>query len=630
MSRSNSPGRHTSHQNLGDVHVILKNLKDEVADLHDQIESKNSSFFKKYANDLAEVADGAEVLYETLKLASAGMGSRERDTIPAAIPDFRVDVRERDLGKVCRNIHNAVQDAKMAYHNLSLQAKDVVNDADKMDIVVKACQTEFIKLKLMTNNTKARLNAHRIGWARLGDSFRKWAEMVHFATIECIKNEMDEVEAEAAQWRAEFGDSLDRARSELEKLLGGQRRIKMQLMLKKMKNSRQAAAFSTWFEALMARKFADAEAERQRALAEFNARFAHMSAEEIERKLRQFMLRWINRKVLPVWSAWKSLLIAKRQAALQAELDAELAAMRAKMAAMANNASMAKLKIYFARKLGQMKGMCFKALSVFAAQQKALKLLESEAGQRLKQFLASKLQSTGRKCWSAWLRHHDNIAMENMKNNDRAQKVALLLEKLARGIVHRQFSAFVRHLKMAQEERAAFDAINGRLAAMDEFNKAKLRIFLDAKRLGKMSSFFKWWADCMRNHALYALQEQIEAEDAAMKELAQRMADAEAALGGKANQVSGKRGKLLQAQAEIQRLEGVCRDLDNQLYAMKNKIGETEEMVDYEKSQRKEALAKIAALERELDMTIAERDRISNELASIAGDIGCVHSDSQY
>ena len=50
-----------------------------------------------------------------------------------------------------------------------------------------------------------------------------------------------------------------------------------------------------------------------------------MSAEEIERKLRQFMLRWINRKVLPVWSAWKSLLIAKRQAALQAELDAELA-----------------------------------------------------------------------------------------------------------------------------------------------------------------------------------------------------------------------------------------------------------------------------------------------------------------
>ena len=59
-----------------------------------------------------------------------------------------------------------------------------------------------------------------------------------------------------------------------------------------------------------------------------------------------------------------------------------------------------------------------------------------------------------------------------MKNNDRAQKVALLLEKLARGIVHRQFSAFVRHLKMAQEERAAFDAINGRLAAMDEFNKA--------------------------------------------------------------------------------------------------------------------------------------------------------------
>jgi len=83
----------------------------------------------------------------------------------------------------------------MAYHNFSLQAKDLVNDADKvppwislispppiyvpekltmiryacqMDIVVKACQTEFIKLKLTTNNAKARLNAHRLGWGRLG------------------------------------------------------------------------------------------------------------------------------------------------------------------------------------------------------------------------------------------------------------------------------------------------------------------------------------------------------------------------------------------------------------------------------------------------------------------------------
>ena len=66
----------------------------------------------------------------------------------------------------------------------------------------------------------------------------------------------------------------------------------MQLMLKKMKNSRQAAAFSTWFEALMARKFADAEAERQRALAEFNVSAismqlcrSHISMEHAHRAL---------------------------------------------------------------------------------------------------------------------------------------------------------------------------------------------------------------------------------------------------------------------------------------------------------------------------------------------------------
>merc|ERR1712072_1682013 len=100
---------------------------------------------------------------------------------------------------VLRDIHNSVSEAKMAYHNFSLQAKDLVNDADKMDIVVKACQTEFIKLKLMTNNAKARLNAHKLGWGRLGYAFRNWAEYVHFATLECIRTEMDEVEGEAAE-----------------------------------------------------------------------------------------------------------------------------------------------------------------------------------------------------------------------------------------------------------------------------------------------------------------------------------------------------------------------------------------------------------------------------------------------
>lgn len=631
-SRSRSPARSGAPHGaqLTDVHTIVKNLKDDVADLQEQVDAKSHAFLLKHSEDLQEMFDGAEAMNETLASATAGLQERDGEKIPSAIPDLRNAHEVTDLGVMCRNINAAVSEAKMAYHGFALQAKDAVNDADKMDIVVKACQTEFIKLKLMTNNAKARLNAHRLGWSRLGYAFRQWAEMVHWATIECIKAEMEEVAAEAAKWRAEHGVALEKARADLEALLGGQRRTKMQLMLLKMKNSRLASAYSTWYDWLMALKWERMEAERSAHFAALQARFAHLSAEEIERKLRQFMLRWINQKMIGPFKSWKDLLEAKRQREAQAALDAELNAMRLKLAQMGDNAALAKLKIYFATKLGKMKGMCFKALCVAANQSKAMKLLESEAGQRLKAFLAGKLQSLGRKCWDAWLRHHDNIAMENMKNNDRAKKVALLLEKIIRGLVHRQFSAFIRNHAMAEEERAALDAINGRLAMLDEFNKAKLRIFLDAKRLGKMSTFFKFWMDAWRNSALYAVMAEIEQEDEMLKELEGRIADAEAAIGGDLAKMSGQRGELARLEAEIAQVEGHIRDLEYQLSGLKRKIGETEELVADEKKARSTLQSQIRDMQARLDDSNAERDELSSELSRIAGEIGYVHKDSQW
>lgn len=632
MSRSRSPAAgHGGRQNLGDVHSILKGLKDDVAALEEEMESKSSQYFNQFAQDLAEVNDGVKVLSDTLSEATSGIEQRNIDAIPGVVPDYRSATLEfNEIVKMTREISAAMGETKMSYHAFALASKDIVNDADKMDIVVKACQTEFIKLKLMTNNTKARLNAHRLGWARLGFAFRMWAEMVHFATIECIKNEMEEVEAEAGKWRAEFGDSLDHARAELDKLLGGQRRTKMELMLRKMKNSRQASAFVTWYDALMARKYAEMDAERQKLLADYEKRFGHLSKDEIERKLRQFMLRWINRKMLAPWKCWKDIWKAKKLADMKAGLDADLAAMRNKLAAMGDNAALQKLKIYFATKLGQTKSMCFKALCVDANQKKAMKLLESEAGQRLKAFLAGKLQGLGRKCWSAWLRHHDNIATENMKNNDRAKKVALLLEKLARGLVHRQFAGFVRYHHLMVEEREAEAAILARLAMLDECNKAKLRIFLDGKRLGKMSSFFKWWADVWRNSALYQLQDLTEAEDAAIAELEARVAEAEAALGGEGAKLQGKQGQMQSLNKAIEQLESRIRDLSTQLATAKRNIAECEDMIADEQAGRKAAVAQIRALEAELDAVYQERDGLAAELAGIAGEIGYVHKDSQF
>ena len=57
-----------------------------------------------------------------------------------------------------------------------------------MDIVVKACQAEFIKLKLTTNNIKAMLNARRLKSKAKGWVFGQWSEAVHCETIECIRH----------------------------------------------------------------------------------------------------------------------------------------------------------------------------------------------------------------------------------------------------------------------------------------------------------------------------------------------------------------------------------------------------------------------------------------------------------
>ena len=87
-------------------------------------------------------------------------------------------------------------------------------------------------------------------------------------------------------------------------MMGGQKCIKCKMMLKKMKNLRLQSVFTTWDDWLMTIKWERMEAEKGALMAQLGARFAHLSAEEIERKLREFMKHWINQKMLAPWAAW--------------------------------------------------------------------------------------------------------------------------------------------------------------------------------------------------------------------------------------------------------------------------------------------------------------------------------------
>jgi hypothetical protein len=644
--RGSSPGRSAR---LGDIQEILAKLKAEVADLRGQVEAAGSTYFSKFESQLQVYEDSTLLLEQTLKDVTSFVKERNGDAIPditlgrhkypgsyadsAHFSDtinqsYLEGVTEDDIGKSLRELASNAQRAKLAYHEFAVVIKDAVNDADKMDIVVKACQAEFIKLKLTTNNIKARLNAHRLKTARKGHAFREWAEMCHFETIECIRREMEEVEEEAAEWRLQHGEAWARAQAEWDALMSGNRRIKVAMMLKKMKNSRAACAFSTWSDAIQAIKFARAEAERQALLDEYQRRFAHLSKEQIEAKLREFIKRWQNAKKSPAFRSWCDMVAQAKAARSQAELDAELAAMRARLAQMQDNSMMAKLKLFFKKKLEGLKSCAFQALIVHSNQSKAKKLLEGEAGKRIKQFLKSKLASIGRQCWQAWLQHHDNIAAENIKNNENAKKVGIMLEKIARSLVHRCFNAFVRFQLVAAEERAAADALAERLAKMDDLYKAKLRVFLDAKRLGKMSTFYKHWANVIANRGANDLLAAIEHEEALIKQLNNRLSDAESALAGQGIHAAGLQRTLRDLEAAYNAEVAKHSSIQSDIALINRKAKDAEEMAAYERQSRKGILDEMSGLEGQLAAIRADCNELKGELEGIGAEVGYVHSES--
>jgi len=445
-----------------------------------------------------------------------------------------------------------------------------------------------------------------------------------------MQREMEDLTAEQEEWEAVHEANLRHAQEEFDRMMGGQKRIKCMMLLKKMKNSRLQSVFATWDDYVQNIKFERMEAEKAELMAQLQAKYGHLSAEEIERKLRQFLKRWINRKMLAPWAAWKNLWRKKKARELEDMLAAEAARLAAEMAKMKDNIAMKKLRMHFAKIAGQMKAFCFKALLVKTNQAKAMRMLESEAGQRLKAFLAGKLQGCLRKCYQAIIRNHRNIEAENMKNNDNAKKVGLLLEKLARGLVHRQFSGFVRFHALMEEERAAERAIAERLGMMDEMNKAKLRVFLDGKRLGKMSSFYSHWKNIWMNRDLIELYDRLTEEEELKKKAEDELARLKALQEGADGEHDAMSAAVNDEKSKLKGAEVAFRNMHGELRKLQQKIKDLEDELVQEAEARAEGRAKLAAIRSECTAVTAVRDDLAAELMGLAGEVGNVHHETEY
>merc|ERR1711935_468323 len=341
--------------------------------------------------------------------------------------------------------------------------------------------------------------------------------------------------------------------------------------------------------------------------------------------MREFMKRWINRKVIGPFRTWKGLLEAKKQAAMDAMMAAEAARLAAELAGMQDNHAMKKLKMHFAKIAGLAKAQTFKALTISCRQAKARKMLDGEAGKRLKAFLKSKLAGILRRGYTAIIANHDAIACENLKNNDKAKKVGMMLEKLARGLVHRIFMAFIRHFQECAEERAAMDAINGRLAGLDEANRAKLKVFLMGKEKAAMMMFFKQWVQVASEKGLLELYEMLDKEEAmriaaedAMGALLAQSGDAGSALSDLQHQIDA-------AETDTVQLLNNGKGLSGDLRRIQRQIADCERDIGIEKDYRAEQQAKNAQIRPELATNTAIRDELASELMGVAGDVSNVH-----
>lgn len=165
---------------------------------------------------------------------------------------------------------------------------------------------------------------------------------------------------------------------------------------------------------------------------------------------------------------------------------------------------------------------------------------------------------------------------------------------------------------------------------MDELNKAKLRVFLDAKRLGKMSTFFKHWANIAQNAALIELYEMLEKEEAMRKaaeeELARLMGDSDAANAG----ASAIDAQVDEVNGKCKAAEVAFRNLNSELRSLARRIKELEAELAAEVEARAEGREKLAALRAQLAKLTAERDELAGELGGIAGEVGHVHKETEF
>merc|ERR1711990_1332130 len=232
----------------------------------------------------------------------------------------------------------------------------------------------------------------------------------------------------------------------------------------------------------MAKRRKDAmDADKDALFNEHALKMAGKKREEVEAMLRTFLKRMQARKYVPAFNQWLELVGGRKKRSFEEQMELERQRRLAAMADMEASETAKRLRLHFARLNGRFKDMCFKGWKKFYQEAKIRNMGEDERFKRLKVFLEAKLKGMKYATFKALHREMLDIQKMAMFNNDKAKKVAMFLETIARGIVARLMGAFKRNAFICKQERAEEERLAALIANSDSAALQRLKIFLQGK-----------------------------------------------------------------------------------------------------------------------------------------------------
>ena len=212
-----------------------------------------------------------------------------------------------------------------------------------------------------------------------------------------------------------------------------------------------------------------------------------------------------------------------------------------------------------------------------------------------------------------------------MGNNERAKKVAMLLEKLARGLTARQFGAFKRYLFLAKAEKAEAERLMALIASKDSAAMQRLKLYLGNKEKKALYGMFAWWQLCTQNSKTRIISKEL---DKAKKARLAAEAECErirkelSGEGGMSAAESAAAAKLGAAADRLKDMENESNMLKNDIEAEKRRVKELEDQIAEASTTRKADKAEREKVAEQMKAVEADKKSLEAEMALIVDQIG--------